>query len=102
LAAANVSPSASQHLLSTYGDFWAWAATGGVPLPVLVMYVAVCVCLFGLVTAQVGPIVVTFSDVCLCWSELCLTLEPDSSDDMGHSDSDAEFDLAALRGCHTS
>jgi hypothetical protein len=44
LLAANVSPLASQHLLSTYADFWALAATGRVPFPVPVKHVAMCVC----------------------------------------------------------
>jgi hypothetical protein len=34
---------ASRHPLSTYADLWALVATGHVPVPVLVNYVAVCV-----------------------------------------------------------
>jgi hypothetical protein len=41
--AAIVPPLATQHLFSTYADFWALAAAGRVPVPVLVKYVAVCV-----------------------------------------------------------
>jgi hypothetical protein len=43
LLEAIVPPFASSSLLSTYADFWALAATGRVPLPVPVKYVAVCV-----------------------------------------------------------
>jgi hypothetical protein len=91
--AAIVPPLASQHLLSTYLDFWALAATGRVPLPVFVKYVAVCVRVCWFCHRSGGTNVVAIPDVFLPADAYLYMFdsESDSSGDLGHSDSDAEL-----------
>jgi hypothetical protein len=79
--------------LSTYADFWALAATGRVPPPVLVNYVAVCVRVCWSCHRSGGTDVVAIPDVFLP-ADAYLDMfdsESNSSGDLGHSDFDAEL-----------
>jgi hypothetical protein len=70
------------------------AATGRVPVPVLVKYVAVFSCLLVLSPDRLGGTdVVEMPDVFLPADEYLdmFDSESDSSGDLGHSDSDAEL-----------
>jgi hypothetical protein len=63
---ALLSPTHHAYILSTYAVFWALAATGRVPLPVLVKFVAVCVrvCMLTL-SHSGGTNVVDIPNICL-------------------------------------
>jgi hypothetical protein len=76
-------PLASPHPLSTYADFWALVATGRVPVPILVTYVAVCVrvcwschCLGGtdVVDIPVSSFLLKSISICLTLSQTLLVI----------------------------